>query len=195
MIKWTKFRPSALDITELVLIPRLPSWWACGSSPPWSPEGGEETQPRARRLGANCTGTGSLLHQSQGWWQFSLLGSQTSLSARLCFLGRWETELPLSDRPGTIPRHSTPLQGTGGKWARLPEARKPERLEGCDLCTQRRRGEMCGQTLPLIEGLGWEGKFIQELYDPGQVVGSQFLQWWNRNSDHYVLRFKCIWRF
>ena len=36
---------------------------------------------------------------------------------------------------------------------------------------------MCGQTLPLIEGLGWEGKFIQELYDPGQVVGSQFLQW------------------
>ena len=29
---------------------------------------------------------------------------------------------------------------------------------------------MCGQTLPLIEGLGWEGKFIQELYDPGQVA-------------------------
>ena len=102
MIKWTKFRPSALDITELVLILRLPSWWACGSSPPWSPEGGEETQPRARRLGANCTGTGSLLHQSQGWWQFSCLGSQTSLSARLCFLGRWETEFLLSDRPGTI---------------------------------------------------------------------------------------------
>lgn len=112
MIKWARFRPSALDITELALIRRLPSWWACGSSPPRRrrgdpAEGGEAGggQHRARPL----------LQQSQGWWQFSRLGSQTSLSARFCFLGRWETELLLADRPGTIPRHSTPLQGLG--WA------------------------------------------------------------------------------
>ena len=63
MIKWTRFRPSALDITELALIQRLPSWWACGSSPPrrrrGNPaEGGEAggQQHRARLAPAAVAG-------------------------------------------------------------------------------------------------------------------------------------------
>ena len=134
------------------------------------------SSPKAGRLGADSTGPGRSCSSHRAGDSFPAWAvRQACLQGSVSWAGERQSFCLLTG-PGQYLAIPHLCRGWGER-APLPEARKPQRFEGYDLCTQRRHGEKCGQTLPLIEGLGWEGKFIHELCDPGQVVGSQFLQW------------------
>lgn len=131
-----------------------------GMSPPCSPEvwGGNQL------LG----GSWGCQHQvscvsSQGWWPLSPLGRQMCMSARFCFLGRWQTDAHSLTRLWQY--LVIPHLCRGGGWAdQAPPSQSTSKCMGLravalgTVCVPAGDREMEGHTLPLTRGAGREGK-------------------------------------